>query len=143
MHFQLKLFYLLSTLVPSRLPWWLRSKESCQCRRPKFNLWVRNLPWRRTWQKSHGREWRATVPRAVKESDITATKQNSSGRGAQFLIGYPTVFPFWCLSDFFSDLLSSLYCPLKIQWKLGSILFNFHGFVFFFLCPYFHFFYFS
>ena len=38
-------------------PRWLSGKEStCQCRRhrfspwAKFNLWVRNIPWRRKWQ---------------------------------------------------------------------------------------------
>ena len=45
------------------LPWWLCGKESaCQCRRRRFNSWVRNVPWRRKWQhtpvflpeKSHG-----------------------------------------------------------------------------------------
>ena len=41
-------------------------KPACQCRRhrrPEFNSWVRNIPWRRAWQptpgflpgKSHGR----------------------------------------------------------------------------------------
>ena len=43
--------------------WWLSGKESaCQCRRHEFDLWVRKIPWRRTWQptpvflpgKSHG-----------------------------------------------------------------------------------------
>ena len=42
---------------------WLSGKESaCQCRRHKFGLWVRKIPWRRKWQltpvffpgKSHG-----------------------------------------------------------------------------------------
>ena len=46
-----------------RLPRWLSGKESvCQCRRPRFNPWVRKIPWRRKWQpisvflpgKSHG-----------------------------------------------------------------------------------------
>ena len=33
------------------LPWWLSGKEStCQCRRHRFNSWVRKLPWRRKWQ---------------------------------------------------------------------------------------------
>ena len=44
--------------------WWLSGKEStCQCRRCRFNPWVRMIPWRRKWQptavslpgKSHGR----------------------------------------------------------------------------------------
>ena len=46
-----------------RCPWLLSGKESvCQCRRRRFNLWVRTIPWRRKWQhtpvflpgKSHG-----------------------------------------------------------------------------------------
>ena len=45
------------------LPWRLSGKESaCQCRRLKFEPWVRKIPWRRKWQptpvflpgKSHG-----------------------------------------------------------------------------------------
>ena len=29
------------------LPWWLSGKEStCQCRRHRFNPWVRKIPWR-------------------------------------------------------------------------------------------------
>ena len=45
------------------LPRWLSSKESaCQCKRPKFDPWIRKVPWRRKWQptpvflprKSHG-----------------------------------------------------------------------------------------
>ena len=32
------------------LPWWLSGKESaCQCRRLKFDPWVRKIPWRREW----------------------------------------------------------------------------------------------
>ena len=46
-----------------RLPSWLNSKEStCQCKRCRFNCWVRKIPWRRKLQptpvfllgKSHG-----------------------------------------------------------------------------------------
>ena len=34
-----------------RLPWWLNGKEStCQCKRLRFNPWVRKIPWRRKWQ---------------------------------------------------------------------------------------------
>ena len=33
------------------LPRWLSSKKSsCQCGRPRFDPWVRNIPWRREWQ---------------------------------------------------------------------------------------------
>ena len=32
-------------------PRWLSGKESaCQCRRPRFNSWVRKIPWREKWQ---------------------------------------------------------------------------------------------
>ena len=32
-------------------PWCLSGKEStCQCRRPRFDPWVRKIPWRRAWQ---------------------------------------------------------------------------------------------
>ena len=35
-------------MVVVGLPWWLSSKESaCQCRRHRFDPWVRNIPWRR------------------------------------------------------------------------------------------------
>ena len=38
----------------SRTPgllWWLGGKEStCQCRRLRFDPWVRKIPWRRKWQ---------------------------------------------------------------------------------------------
>ena len=45
------------------LLWWLSDKESaCQCRRLRFDSWVRKISWRRKWQptlvflfgKSHG-----------------------------------------------------------------------------------------
>ena len=33
------------------LPRWLSDKESiCQCRIPRFDLWVRKISWRRKWQ---------------------------------------------------------------------------------------------
>ena len=33
------------------LPWWLSGNESaCQCRRHRFDPWVRNIPWRRAWE---------------------------------------------------------------------------------------------
>ena len=33
------------------LPWWLSGKESiCQCRRLRFDPWVRKIPWRKKWQ---------------------------------------------------------------------------------------------
>ena len=47
----------------SGLPWWLHGKEfTCQCKRCRFDHWVRKITWRRKWQptpvflpgKSHG-----------------------------------------------------------------------------------------
>ena len=33
------------------LLWWISGKESaCQCRRHRFDPWVRKIPWRRKWQ---------------------------------------------------------------------------------------------
>ena len=33
------------------LPQWLSGKESsCQCKRYRFNPWVRKIPWRSKWQ---------------------------------------------------------------------------------------------
>ena len=37
------------------LPWWLSGKEpTCQCRRCRFDPWVRKIPWRRKWQPAPG-----------------------------------------------------------------------------------------
>ena len=34
-----------------QLPWWRRRERVClQCRGPRFNPWVRKIPWRREWQ---------------------------------------------------------------------------------------------
>ena len=58
------------------LPTWLSGKESaCQCRRRRFNPWVRRIPWRRPWQPTpvfclgnpmDRGAWWAIVHRAVK-----------------------------------------------------------------------------
>ena len=63
------------------LPWWLRGYSVClQCRRPRFNPWVRKIPWRREWQpipvllpgKSHGlRSLVGCSPQGHKELDTT------------------------------------------------------------------------
>ena len=54
---------LITLLYKYRLPWWLNGKESiCQCKRYRFDPWVRKIPWRKKWQptpvflpgKSHG-----------------------------------------------------------------------------------------
>ena len=67
------------------LPKKKKKKESaCQCRRCRFDPWVRKIPWRRKWQptpvflagKSHGQ--RSLVGYkghgVTKESDMTVTK---------------------------------------------------------------------
>ena len=50
-------------------------KNLLQSRNPRFNLWVRNIPWRRKWQPTpvflpgefHGQKtWWATVHRVTK-----------------------------------------------------------------------------
>ena len=61
--------------------WWLSGKGSaCQCRRCRFNPWVRKIPWRRKWQptpvflpgKSHGqRSPTGYSPWGCKELDTT------------------------------------------------------------------------
>ena len=63
-----------------RLPWWSDSKESaCQCWRPRFDPWVRKIPWRREWHptpvflsgKSHGQiSLVGYSPWGHKESDM-------------------------------------------------------------------------
>ena len=63
------------------LPWWHSGKEStCQCRRPRFDSWVRKIPWRRKWQpgliflpgESHGeRSLVGYSPWDHQESDTT------------------------------------------------------------------------
>ena len=64
-----------------RLLGWFTGKESdCQCRRHRFDPWVRNMPWRRKWQstavflpgKSHGQKALACYsPWGYKQSDTT------------------------------------------------------------------------
>ena len=39
------------SLIIVGLPWWISGKEfACQCRRHRFDPWVRKIPWRRKWQ---------------------------------------------------------------------------------------------
>ena len=69
-------------------PWWLGGKEStCQCKRCRFNPWVRKIPWRKKWQptpvflpgKSHGqRSLAGYSPWGCKESDMTYQLKNSN-----------------------------------------------------------------
>ena len=44
-------FFFLVYVTVFGLPRWLHVKESvCQCRRPRFDPWVRKIPWSRKWQ---------------------------------------------------------------------------------------------
>ena len=73
--------FVLSLDYETQLPWWLRQESIClQCGRPRFDCWVRKIPWRRKWQptpvlllgKYHG--WRSLVgysPWGHKELDKT------------------------------------------------------------------------
>ena len=41
------------TVLGSLFPRWLNGKEfPCQCRRCRFNPWIRKIPWRRKWQST-------------------------------------------------------------------------------------------
>ena len=43
------------TLEVEGLPWQLSSKEpNCQCRRHRFSLWIRRIPWSKKWQPTPG-----------------------------------------------------------------------------------------
>ena len=63
------------------LPWWLRWYRIClQCKKPRFDPWVRKIPWRRKWQptpvslpgKSHGqRSLAGYSPWGHKQLDTT------------------------------------------------------------------------
>ena len=63
----------------SGLPWWFSNREpACQCRRCRFDPWIRKTPWRRKWQhilvflpgKSHAQRSREGYsPWSSKESD--------------------------------------------------------------------------
>ena len=71
----------LSTADIWGFPWGLSGKESaCQRRRPKFDPWVRKIPWKRKWQPTpvfclgnpmDRGAWWATVHGVAKEMDMT------------------------------------------------------------------------
>ena len=49
--FLCKSYCITHTHTHTHTPWWLSGKESaCQCRRRRFDLWIRKIPWRRKWQ---------------------------------------------------------------------------------------------
>ena len=72
-------FWMISSQDP--YPWWLSGKETtCQCRRQRFDSWIRKIPWRRKWQptpaflpgKSHGqRNLVGYSQRGSEELDMT------------------------------------------------------------------------
>ena len=83
------------------LDWWFSGKESsCQCRRCKFNPWVRKISWRWAWQstpvflpgESHGQRSLAGYIHVVAESIVTERLNNNNslfGRGGFLCItGY-------------------------------------------------------
>ena len=67
-------------VLNSQLPWWLSGKEfSCQCRRHRFDPWVRKISWKRNGNPSQysclgnlvDRETRWAIAHGVAESDTT------------------------------------------------------------------------
>ena len=49
------MFFRQAVRLTKGLPWWLSGKEpTCQCRRCRFDPWVRKIPWRRKWQPAPG-----------------------------------------------------------------------------------------
>ena len=77
----LLIYFIYSSVYIYRLPWWLSSWESaCQCRRLRFDPWVRKIPWRRKWLpapvflpgKFHGqRNLEVCSPWGHRQSDTT------------------------------------------------------------------------
>ena len=72
------------------LPLWLIGKEStCQCRRRRFDPWVRKIPWRRKMtthsrllpRKLHGQRSLAVYSSWSQESDITEATEHKQWRG--------------------------------------------------------------
>ena len=64
-------------------------EPTCQCRRHRFNPWVRKIPWRRKWQptpvflpgKSHGqRRLEGYNPWGGKESEVAEHACMYAGR---------------------------------------------------------------
>ena len=67
-------------VLPKGLPRWCSGKEpACQCRRhkrPRFNLWVGKIPWRRKWQPT---------PLFLPGKSHEATKNQTGLRGQRIL----------------------------------------------------------
>ena len=87
MNLNLISFYHINTFLNTseELSRWPSGKESsCQCRRYRFNPWVRKVPWRRKWQttpvflhgKSHGqRSLEGYSPRSDRRNDLAIKQQ--------------------------------------------------------------------
>ena len=82
------------------LPWWLRGKESCQCGRHRFNLWIRKIPRRKEWQptpvflprKAHEqRRLAGSSPWGHKTVRHNLTKQQQPSSNLLFWSGYSLV----------------------------------------------------
>ena len=72
------------------LPWRLSNQESaCQCRRLRFNPWVRKIPWRRKWQPApvflSGKSCGQRSQKGHKES-ATTWWVNSSNRITEYAL---------------------------------------------------------
>ena len=86
--------------LPKGLPWWLRWQRTClQCRRPKFDHWVRKIPWRRAWQptpvflpgESHGqRSLTGYSPQCHSRTDWS---------NLAYMHALTTKFRFWIFHD--------------------------------------------
>ena len=104
----------------TRLPWWLRWWSIClQSRRPGFDPWVGNIPWRRKWQptpvllprKSYGRRSlvQATAHGVTKSwtqlSDFTILNKVTSTQCQYKIAKYSTDYLFSIWKSLVRDLL--------------------------------------
>ena len=118
-----------------RLPWWLSGKNStCQCRRHRFNPWVRKVPWKRKWQhtpvfllgKPHGQRKQVDYSPWVRvgyyhiRNWTAATELNKQG---MYMCILPNI-EFWgfSLDSMRANLWLFLFC-----WFLNTLC-NFYGF---------------
>ena len=99
-------------------PWWLRQYRIClQCRKPGFDPWVGNIPWRRKWQPTpvflsgvlHGQRSLADYsPWGHKESNTTEwltlslsqTCKENNVLKEKFSFGIRSLSPYELVSQF-------------------------------------------
>ena len=89
--------------IETELPWWLSGKEAaCQCRRRRFNPWVRTIPWRRKWQLTVFLSGKSQVQRSLagyrprggrRVGHNWATKQHQQRRGHAWMVASPRELP--------------------------------------------------